>query len=178
MSYKKCKKEWDEKLYKFARKRFNRINNIGWYRLFLNKLDFIHDHYIVYISTSKNFEESESIKEYCQRFSKRVLSYKTITFRKDTSQGKEFERRRTCFIQDPVWSIIEEGCYYEPKQDIAHYFDNYGYVKKFYEGYSFVEISKEQNISPTTVRERFIREASLLSNNQELKSTLISNGLR
>lgn len=172
-SLQRCKKVWDEKLYHYARKRFNRINNIGWYRMFMSRLDFLHDNYLRFISKNENFEQSDTFEQYYKKFNIRVIAYRKNSYSKKSLQGQEFFSRFFEFVEQPEWVELENNFVEYPKDIVSTYLEHHYYSKKIWEGYTFIDIAKEKNISPTTARNKFLKEAELLKNNNELKEILL-----
>lgn len=161
MNLQKCKKEWDKNLYSFANKRYGKISNIGWYKIFMRRLDFIHDAYLIFISNDKNFEKSESYELYKKRFSKTLINFQKSSYRTITKKGREFEIRKIEFGTECNWESIANF----NESDTSDNFDliiphlkNYKYVNNFYEGLTFVEVGRKEQISPVLARNRYLRE--------------------
>lgn len=172
MSLHKSKEVWDEKLYHYARKRFNRISNIGWYRMFMSRLDFLHDNYLRFILNNENFEQSDTFEQYCKKFNIRVIAYQKNSYSKKSLQGQEFFSRFSDFVEEPNWGLLENNFVETPKDQILTYIENFYYTKRKLEGYTFIEIGKEKNISPTMVRRHYLKEVETLKKNKELKEIL------
>lgn len=171
-SLQKCKKDWDERLYKYARKRFNRISNIGWYKMFMTRMDFIHDNYLAYISKQKNFDRAQTFEQYYKRFNIRVIDYKKYSFSKRSVRGQEYQSRWAEFTEETNWDMIQQNFVTYPKEKLSPYIENYYFIKKFMEGYTFVELAKEHNTNPTAIRMKFLRETKELNTNKELREIL------
>jgi hypothetical protein len=174
MRLQKCKKDWDEKLYHYARKRFNKISNIGWYKMFMNRVDFIHDNYLRYISKEENFDNCENFSEYCKRFNVLVISYQKNSFSLRSKQGQEYDSRFQEYNTEQNWELIEQNFTTgAPKDDFSIYLTDKYYIKKFLEGYTFIEVAKEQDITAPWARVRFLKEVSTLKDKKQLRETLL-----
>lgn len=174
-SLQRCKKVWDEKLYYYARKRFNRISNIGWYNLFMHRLDFLHDNYLRFISKEENFEQSDTFEQYYKKFNIRVIAYRKNSYNKNSLQGQEFLKRHVDFVTEPNWEVLEQKCVHHQKESVLTYIEHFNYTKKMFEGYTFIDVATEEKISPTMVRKKFLKEVDVLKNNKELKEILLQN---
>lgn len=171
----KCKRSWDERLYTFATKRYGRISNIGWYKMFMSKLDFIHDSYLNYISDTTNFEVCENFDQYKKRFSRSIINYRKASYRMTTKKGQEFDLRKGEYVVEPDWGVVSNRYMSVQNTDFEKDLKDYKYVSKFYGGFSFVEIAKEEKTSPTSIRNWYLKEIEILKNNKELKEILLDH---
>lgn len=161
MSLQKCKKDWDEKLYKFALKRFGKVSNIGFYKMFLTNKDFIHDNYLAFITDERAFNTAESLQHYFNKFVNRIITYQKLSYSKNSKTGHEYLRRWSEFQNEPNWGFIEEEYFshtvdYEEK--LHDYTGGYKILSMYANGQTYVEISKNMGTYPVKVRKMALKE--------------------
>ena len=157
----KCKKEWDEKLYKFALKRFGRVSNIGWYKMFMDKRDFIHDNYVAFITDEKSFEQAESLEHYFNKFVTRITYYQRLSYHTRSRLGKEFLTRNADFRFEPDWRSLENKHSGEDQfygDSIVSHLDNFKILSMYSQGLTYDEIASKLGTYTVKVRREEARE--------------------
>ena len=161
----KEKSLWDEKLYKYSIKRYGRMTNIGFYKMFLTTKDFIHDTYTLFISKITNFSDCDCFIDYVKLFEQRLFNSKTASYRNITKKGQEFSSRFPTYNIETDWSRVEKDYFEETSLiTLEQVLEPYPYIKKFYEGYKYVETAKTEGVSPVSVRERTLKEFKSIKN--------------
>lgn len=168
----KDKKVWEEQLYKFAVKRFGRMSNIGFYKMFLTPKDFLHDNYYGFILNDKNFNESENFEHYCHRFINRIRYYQRGSYSVKTKIGAEFLRRGDSFKFEPNWEIYETHYFCDPEvfgTKISDHIEKYDMLNLYSQGYTYIEIGQIIGKSTTYARQKSLEEIERFKKTKVLK---------
>jgi hypothetical protein len=169
----KQKSVWDDRLYKIAIKKYKKLTNVGWYKLFLSPLDYVHDQYFAYISNVTNFENAETFEDYFIKFNNRVFSYSSVTYRNTTKIGQEYLNRFSTYNIETDWDKLEKNYFEQPTfGTLDEALKDYSYAKRFYDGYSYIEIAKSENISPVLARKRTLKQFSLLKKDSKFNELI------